>query len=140
TAADPDVACGRGLETRDDAKQRRLAASAGSEKGQELAAPDRDRHVVDGPEIAEAPGDALDFQNRPSRILPVCRHCFASGSPTRDRLLASTCSVSGLVGAMVGVRFDDRQMMNSREIIPGGYAFGGLGSIHRSGERREGNK
>ena len=61
-AVEPDCSRLRSLESRDEAKERRLPASGGSEQRKEIAFRDVERHAVDGGADAEPPGHLLEAQ------------------------------------------------------------------------------
>ena len=88
-AAEQDAALVRRLEAGEHAEQRGLAAAAGPQQRKELAGPDVERDAVDGTEVAERLGHALDAQQRLAG-----REC--TSSPT-----AAALSVLGNSPAMV---------------------------------------
>ena len=63
-AVDGDAAGVRPLEAADDPQQRRLAAAAGAEQGDEGPRLDPQRDVVEGGRSAEALGDPVDDDGR----------------------------------------------------------------------------
>ena len=63
-----DAAGVGGLEAADDPQQRRLAAAAGAEQGDERPRLDPQRHVVEGGRRAEALDDPLDDDGGVARL------------------------------------------------------------------------
>src|SRR5439155_20739520 len=59
-----DLASVGALEARHQAQRRGLAAAAGAEEGEDLAAPDRQRHAVHGGGLTEQLADAVERENR----------------------------------------------------------------------------
>ena len=90
-AVDADLAGGRRLEAGDHAQRRRLAAAAGPEERDELAALDRELEVLDHRVGAEGLADAVEFEEGHGGSLSACRRARraprrrAESGPCRPR-------------------------------------------------------
>jgi hypothetical protein len=93
-AVDLDRPARRPEQGREHLDRRRLPRAVGAEEGEDLAAPDVERDVVDGGELAEAADDVLHANDR-FRGAHVPFLCLAAGArvPARSPRAADSCLV-----------------------------------------------
>src|SRR3546814_15855071 len=113
SAIQADAAGGRVVEAGDLAQQRGLAAARGAEQREELALADLHGNLVEGGELAEPPGHAVDLDDgpvvqrspplAPTRLAARRRIASATDSRTKEAT-SSTLPSARICGSLPGKR------------------------------------